>query len=227
MIIGILGALPEEIDLLVGKLKNRKTQRLSGVTFHRGRLANKSTVIAAGGEAKVNASAATELLITYFHATHVIFNGTAGALAPGLKVGDLVVSTKTQQYDINFSAIGVPIGKVPNLPANFLASPELIHAAKRASSTLPTKQSTHFGKIITGESFIAKPVVAQRLRRAFHGLCVETEGAATGQVCYRNKKPYLVIRGISDIPGHKFTPEQFKLAARRAQRLTLATLSVL
>lgn len=223
--IGILGAVPEEIDLLLKNLQGKSTRRIAGITFYRGRLVGRPVVVAASGVAKVNAAMATQILVDRFHVTHVIFNGTAGALAPLLKVGDLVISTKSQQYNVNFSAIGYPPGVIPYLATSvFPADPTLIRAARRGLRHLNFKAKSLFGKIVTGETFVTNRFVAKRLYRVFHGLCVETEGAATGQVGYLNKVPYLVIRGISDVPGGPITSRNARLAARRAQRLTMATL---
>lgn len=55
------------------------------------------------------------------------------------------------------------------------------------------------GIIGTADKFLTDLEEAEEIRRLFNADCVEMEGAAIAQVCYLNKIPFLVIRGISDI----------------------------
>ena len=57
------------------------------------------------------------------------------------------------------------------------------------------------GTIATADSFCDKPEIAKMVRKEFNAECVEMEGAAVAQVCYLDKIPFLVIRGISDTPN--------------------------
>lgn len=226
--IGILGAVDGEIDFLLEQLSRPSTRSVAGIVFHSGQLRGHAVTVGASGVAKVNAAMAAEILLEDFGANRMVFNGTAGALAPGLRVGDLVISTASQQYDVNYSAIGFPRGIIPFLPTSvFPADPEMIAAAQRGARTLQIKGKVVSGKILTGESFVATAVVARRLHSVFHGTCVETEGGAVGQVCYLTQVPYIVLRGISDIPGRPLTDRGTFIAARRAQRLTLSMLAEL
>ena len=62
----------------------------------------------------------------------------------------------------------------------------------------------HFGKvktglIATGDRFIAKKSLLDKLARELPGLCaVEMEGAAVAQVACQENVPWLVVRVISD-----------------------------
>ena len=46
--------------------------------------------------------------------------------------------------------------------------------------------------------FITDGVKKSWLIKQFNGACVEMEGAAIGQTCYRNKTPFVILRAISD-----------------------------
>ena len=226
MLIGLIGALDEEIALFLKKMKVEAVQVHAGIHFFKGRLTGKRVVVCKSGVGKVNAALATQILIDLFHVDAIIFSGVAGALRPDVNIFDIVISTKTQQYDVDFTAIGFPPGDIPFLETSvFEADPRLVLLAERASAGMQIK--VFKGKILTGDRFVASKKLVSLLQRNFGGLCVEAEGAATGQVCFRNKISFVVIRGISD-RADMAAPTDFgcsvKKAAFRAQALVWAML---
>lgn len=64
-----------------------------------------------------------------------------------------------------------------------------------------TSYKVIIGTIATADSFCDKPEIAKMVRKEFNAECVEMEGAAVAQVCFLDKIPFLVIRGISDTPN--------------------------
>ncbi len=222
--IGVIGALDQEVSLLVKQMINKKIEKQAGITFYTGKLLGLPVVICASGVGKVNAATATQILIDRFHARVIIFTGVAGALDPTLKIGDSVISTKTQQHDVNFTAIGLSPGAIPGLKTSiFPANPFLIRLAMKAARNIPEVRA-RLGKILSGDQFIANREIGNRLHRLFGGSCVEAEGAAIGQVCFLNNVPYVVIRSISDRADRKasYKYNKFvKLAARRSQLIVL------
>jgi adenosylhomocysteine nucleosidase len=228
--IGIIGALDIEVALLLKQMISKKVVKRSGVTFFRGKLSGVPVVVCVSGIGKVNAAKTTQTLIDRFKVKAIIFTGVAGSIAPTLKIGESVISTKTQQYDVNFTAIGFPPGVIPGLKTSvFPAAPFLIRLAQRAARSIPQVKA-RLGKILSGDRFVASQAKAQRLRRLFGGVCVEAEGAATGQVCFLNKVPYVVIRTMSDRADRQ-APQEFdrftQLAARRSQLIVLKMLRAL
>ena len=55
MIIGIMGAMPDEVDQLCAKLENVTVEPYGGVEYHRGTLAGKQVVVCCAGMGKANA----------------------------------------------------------------------------------------------------------------------------------------------------------------------------
>ena len=78
MIIGIMGAMPDEVDQLCAKLGNVTVEPYGGVEYHRGTLAGKQVVVCCAGMGKANAAATTQVLITRYGAEKIIFSGIAG-----------------------------------------------------------------------------------------------------------------------------------------------------
>ena len=48
--------------------------------------------------------------------------------------------------------------------------------------------------------FVADAKKRIYLKETFGGVCAEMEGAAIAHVCHVNKKPFVIIRTISDVP---------------------------
>lgn len=228
MAIGLVGALNEEINLFLSEMDVEQVQDHAEIRFFEGKLVGQQVVVCKSGVGKVNAALATQILIDLFQVELIVFSGVAGALRAKLKVGDIVVSTKTQQYDVNFTAIGFPPGIIPSLRTSiFPADPRLIQLAAKAAQSVMGKVFT--GKILSGDRFVASRELVNRLLKTFGGLCVEAEGAAVGQVCFLNEIPFVVVRGISD-RADQGAPRDFakfvKIAAHRAQVLVLAMLEL-
>ena len=78
--IGIIGAMEEEVAILKHKLVNLNEVEVAHVKFYRGQLNDKDVVLTQSGIGKVNAAISTTLLIEKFKPTLIINTGSAGAL---------------------------------------------------------------------------------------------------------------------------------------------------
>ncbi|MFD2333991.1 5'-methylthioadenosine/adenosylhomocysteine nucleosidase [Cohnella sp. GCM10020058] len=196
--IGIIGAMQEEIDLLLGALEDAVELQRSGIRYVAGSLHGHKVVVCKSGVGKVNAAICTQVLIDRFNADKVVFTGVAGALDPELDIGDIVVSSSSMQHDIDVTALGYARGVLPYQEISDWAADEaLIKAAREAGDKLfPGHIKT--GKVLSGDQFIADRELVVRLRDELQGSCVEMEGASVAQVCAMNQVPYVVIRSISD-----------------------------
>ncbi|HEX7021592.1 MAG TPA: 5'-methylthioadenosine/adenosylhomocysteine nucleosidase [Trueperaceae bacterium] len=217
---GIIGAMPEELEELLAILESREDLCLTGLEVCRGRLEGEPVLLARCGIGKVNAAALTQLLIGQ-GAQRIIFTGVAGALAPGLGIGDIVIGTDAIQHDLDVTALGYAPGQVPGEPFSWPSDPELVALARRAAEGRKGARVI-LGRIASGDQFIASPERARALHERFGATCAEMEGAAVAQVCNRAQVPFVIIRSISDsadgaaeLNFREFTP----LAARRAKSL--------
>ena len=68
MIIGIMGAMPDEVDQLCARLENVTVEPYGGVEYHKGTLAAKQVVVCWAGMGKANAAATTQVVIASFGA---------------------------------------------------------------------------------------------------------------------------------------------------------------
>lgn len=196
--IGIIGAMQEEVDLLLSGLCDAVEMNRSGIRFHTGTLHGKPVVICKCGVGKVNAAVYTQVLIDRFNANKVIFTGVAGALDPELNIGDIVISTSCQQHDMDVTPLGFARGVIPfQEVSDWPADPELVAIAVEAGEKAAPGRCKK-GKILSGDQFIADRNKVRELHETFGGACTEMEGAAVAQACAMNEVPYVVIRSMSD-----------------------------
>lgn len=220
-LIGIIGAMEQEVALLKQQLQAVETTKISQFEFHRGQLNGSDVVLVQSGIGKVTAAIATTLLIQLFKPSCVINTGSAGGFDPELNVGDIVISTEVRHHDVDVTAFGYEPGQVPRLPAAFTAHPTLIAAADRSIASLGFCKTKH-GLITTGDVFMCDPERVAKTRATFPTmLAVEMEGAAIAQTCFQLETPFVVIRSLSDIAG-KESPSSFEAYLEVASRNSCA-----
>lgn len=196
--IGLIGAMNEEIELLLADLKEAQQTTRAGITFYEGIFHGKSVVLCKSGVGKVNAAVTTQILIDAYGVDCILFTGVAGGLHPELNIGDLVVSTSCMQHDMDVRALGFERGVIPYQEVSeFAAASDLVEKAAEACGRLfPGKFK--LGKVLSGDQFIASRDVVKELYETMNGVCTEMEGAAVAQVCVMNGTPFVVIRSMSD-----------------------------
>lgn len=218
--IGLIGAMDEELALLLQHVQNQAKQTYADSDFITGTYFGQEVVICKSGIGKVNAAINTQILIDRFEVDNIIFTGVAGAAEPSLNIGDIVISSSCQQHDMDVTALGYEVGITPDQAvSDFPADPELIKLAEQ--SCLDVEQDFKYvvAKVLSGDQFIADKGIVNKLHETFHGACVEMEGAAVAQVCHRNKVPYVVIRAMSDKAdgsAHMNYPDFVVIAADRS-----------
>lgn len=212
MTIGIIGAMAEEVQLLLEKINIEKKKTKANMQFHLGTIKGKKVVVVVSGIGKVNAAICTQILIDDFSVDKVINVGVAGGLGENIYPGDIVIGENLVQHDMDTSAFGDEIGQVPRLDTYaFKAEEELVGIA--VEMCMQIKEHNHFiGRIVTGDQFIAETEKAVWLNNKFGALACEMEGASIAQVCYLNQVPFVVIRSISDngVIGAHMDYEKFK-----------------
>ncbi|GIP48075.1 5'-methylthioadenosine/S-adenosylhomocysteine nucleosidase [compost metagenome] len=198
--IGLMGAMDEEIALLLEKVERQEKVDAAGATFVKGVLHGRDVVVCKSGVGKVNAATTTQILIDRFGAETVWFTGVAGAVHPNLNVGDIVISSTCLQHDMDVRPLGYKRGITPYQDvSDFPADPALIRLAEDACARQCTDHHYRVGRVLSGDQFIADPeFVGSVLYKELDGVCVEMEGAALAQVCHRNGVPFIVLRSISD-----------------------------
>jgi adenosylhomocysteine nucleosidase len=195
--IGIIGALEEEIIYLKNLMSDVEQEQTADMTFFKGVIDDTRVVVVRCGIGKVHAAICAQILIDGFGADTIINVGVAGGVHKDLTIGDIVISSETVQHDMDATAFGYGLGEIPNTGMTYFRADErlVVLAAEAAEK----KEITYkIGCIGSGDLGVDSNAIKDRLRENFGCLAAEMEGAAIAQVCHINKIPYLVIRAISD-----------------------------
>ncbi|KAB3533156.1 5'-methylthioadenosine/adenosylhomocysteine nucleosidase [Alkaliphilus serpentinus] len=199
MIVGIIGAMDEEIQLLKEKMDIKETKIISKMEFYIGSLENKNIVLVRCGIGKVNAAVCAQILIGQLGVTAVINTGVAGAIHEDLNVLDVVISTDVLQHDFDVTGFGYPIGEIPRMDTSiFTADDRLLQLGMKAADEVLTKNKVLKGRIVSGDIFVSNSDLKDKLWKLFIGFATEMEGAAIGHTCYVNGIPFVIIRAMSD-----------------------------
>ena len=200
--IGIIAAESKEMNEIKKLMKNIEEKDLFNLQFFTGIIEEAECVLVACGEGKVNAARTTQIMIDNFKIDKLVNVGSAGAINEYLNVKDVVIADKLVQYDFDISGLGYEKGEICNIGKYIYCDKTLVEECQEAIENIENDSyKVVIGTIATADSFCDKPEIAKMVRKEFNAECVEMEGAAVAQVCYLDKIPFLVIRGISDTPN--------------------------
>lgn len=240
--IGIMGAMPEEIEGLVDLMANVTEVNIGMRTYYTGTLNGNDVVVVFSRWGKVAAATTVTTLVLRFGITELLFTGVAGAVDARLNIGDVVVAQRLVQHDMDARPL-LPQFEVPLLQKTYFETDETLHAkAVKAVEYLVESRHLHqltenrflqrfgiekpvvyTGTVASGDHFFSNAAAKHRLLEMLpHTLCVEMEGAAVAQVCYEYHIPFVVIRTISDT-ADEHSPLDFPLFVRHiASRYSMA-----
>lgn len=222
--IAVIGAMEPEVLGLIGEMTDHKTEKVSGIEIHLGKIGEKAVAVARCGIGKVFAALCTQTLILKYSPDLIINSGVGGALASDLKTGDIIVAESLCQQDMDTSAIGDPRGLVSGINKIYF------DADKRAVEILLSEAKVlglcaRGGRVATGDKFIASKADKEDIYGVFSADACEMEGCAVAQVAFVNNIPFAVVRAISDSADGEASmdyPTFLPIAARNSQNLTIA-----
>ena len=198
--IGIIGAMKEEVAILKGLIKRQLVEKIMHVEFTIGTLHDKEVVLLESGIGKVNVAIATTLLLEKFPVNYVINTGSAGGVKADAEVGDVVISDSVTYHDVDVTGFGYEWGQVPGMPAVFESDVDLV---LKVEDVLKRVGIRYFkGQIVTGDVFVNRPEKISGIKENFNNaIALEMEAAAVAQVCHIANIPFVVVRALSDIAG--------------------------
>ncbi len=199
MMIGIIGAMEEEVAVLKQDMMVEETSEYASMQFYKGVLCGKNVVIVRSGIGKVNAAICAQVLVDKFGVDILINTGIAGSLDATVDIGDMVISTDLVQHDMDATIFGDPLGQVPRMDTfSFPADPVLVGKAIAANEEANPDIKTFTGRIVSGDQFVSSAEVKEKLVQNFGARCTEMEGAAIAHAAYLNQVSCVIIRAISD-----------------------------
>ncbi|MBC8062283.1 MAG: 5'-methylthioadenosine/adenosylhomocysteine nucleosidase [Clostridiaceae bacterium] len=198
MNIGIIGAMKEEIDVILSEITIEKEEIKAGMNFKMGEFGNNKVILVVCGIGKVNAAICTQILIDDFKVNSIINVGVAGGLGENIKPGDIVIAENLVQHDMDTSFFGDKKGQIPRLDTfDFKCDVNLVEKAKIACKEVKG-HGWFTGRIATGDQFMSEVEKIKWINSEFGAIACEMEGGSIAQTCYLNAVPFVVIRSISD-----------------------------
>lgn len=226
--IALIGAMPEEIEIIKNKIENLHIRKIAHVEFYEGIYQNKEIVLILSSPGKVNAAIATSILLDNYTIDYVINIGSCGALQKGMEIGDIIIATETTYFDVDATHFGYDFGQVPQMPPKYNSDEYLVNLSKNIH--LPYN-NIHYGLIGTSDSFISDKNKKLEILNKFPSMkVVEMEAAAIAQTCYNFGVKFIVCRSVSDLAeeGSRITFDEFlKIAAKNSSILTTELLKQL
>ncbi|HLR03814.1 MAG TPA: 5'-methylthioadenosine/S-adenosylhomocysteine nucleosidase [Virgibacillus sp.] len=224
MTIGIIGAMDEEIALLIENIEQKKYEKVAHCEFIQGQMCGIDVVLLKSGIGKVNAAMATTIMHERFHPEYVINTGSAGGYTSDLNVGDIVISEAVVQHDVDVTGFDYEYGQIPGMPTYFKADERLVDQVEFVIDSMQIAYRK--GIIATGDMFMSDPKRVSFVKETFPDMvAMEMEAGAIAQVCYQYSIPFVIIRSLSDIAG-KEAPMSFdaflNVAAKHATEVIVA-----
>ena len=227
--IGIIGAMEEEVILLRSYIEHSQKLSVGSFEFYYGKLEGRDIILLRCGIGKVQAAVCCAILIEKFKPELVFNTGVAGGIDSALTFGDVIIADGLVYYDVDVTAFKYAPGQIPGRPQIFSVPEEQILSAEKAvdelksEKILPESLNHTRGLIGSGDAFVCDPVRVEALKNTFPKLkAVEMEGTAIAHTCALFNIPALIIRALSDIAGVEspIKYEQFKpIAAKNSAEI--------
>lgn len=195
--LGIIGAMQVEVNALKAVMTEQDVAVISGMEFVRGKLDGHDVVAVVCGEGKVASAICAQTLILKYNVNAIINTGVAGTLTDELGISDVAIAVDVVQHDMDVTALGHPVGKVPSLDVlKIPCDAGMVAALERAVAS--TGRNYRMGTIASGDLFIHTQERREFIVSNFGGIAGEMEGGAIGHACYLNHVPFVVLRTMSD-----------------------------
>lgn len=239
----ILGAIPQETELVEHAMTAKKRGRIGEFPCVIGRLHGRRVIVAVTGIGKTCATMLTALAVEKFRPREVLMTGTASRINPAVRNGDVIVGEVTCNHDFGsfarsdvmeyFAAEG-PLGD--HLAIEYPADRRLLAAARRALRTHePEIASQHTpsyvprvrtGRITSGDQFGITDARIADIRRQLRPDLMEMESGSVAQVCWYLRTPFLCIRSGSNRTQNSPDNDYRTLSPFAARQAALFTIAV-
>jgi len=228
----IIAAVPQETELLEKALEHSGRVKSGGFKYIEGTIGNQRLVVCVGGVGKVNAAAATAVMIDRYQPQLVINTGCAGAyIGSGLVIGNLVVASEEVLADDGVVVLDgwkdLRYMNLPSIEQGGMRCYNLLPLSRHASEKA-MQLADYYGVFLMRGRFATVSTcsgtrqygAAQSDR--WNALVENMEGAAVAQVCLRCGVDCLEIRGISNqVEERNMKKWDIPRAVEAAQRFVL------
>ncbi len=219
MKIGVIAAMPEELQALIKWLQDYKmvSERsryhiaVPVLEWHYGQMDSEKgpveVVALQSGVGKAQAALHTGLLLQRHDVDYIVNIGVAGGLMGDGRHGDVVIADTLAYCDVDVRTFGYGYGQLPGCPEHYPTSLQLRQLAEKVAGEYfagqtQTKNRATTGQIVSGDSFVGHgsrqlATIRQHFPQA---KAVDMEAAAIAHIAFIYGCPCLIVRSISDFP---------------------------
>ena len=193
----IVTPLQEEYDELCNSLcalgLEANRDKIGKLNVHHFRALN--ATLARGGHGKTQFGIQTQHLLDHARFDLAICAGAAGALAPEVQVGDIIVATSTIEHDYNL--------KFAKRPQPQFAGDTQSIAQLQKLDVANIGFNVYFGVMAGGDEDVIEVQRGRELRDLHNALAVAWEGVGGARAAAFSDVPYLEVRGATDTADHE------------------------
>jgi futalosine hydrolase len=228
----ILSAVPRELELLIGSLRDPYNETNAIFPLTEGIIGATSLVCCAGGIGKANAAAPATSLIERYRPELVIITGCGGAYpGSGLSVGDLAVASDeifgdegvvTPDGWMDMKQMGLALFSEEG--RSWYNSIPLTRQEAEKAMQLADSHGLRLirGRFVTVSCCSGTKARGLELARRYQAVCENMEGAAIALTALRYGIPCLEIRGISNlVEDRDMSRWDIRRAVEAAQRFVV------
>ena len=208
--VAVMGVTDGEIGPLMELVEHPVDKDLLGFPTRRGTIGGEPVILVVTGVGKVNAAAATAVLLDRVAPRAVVFAGVGGAIGKDLRPLDVVVVEASVQHDlvaVESGGDGEPVLRPRQVsnpldgtrnPTTLPADGGLVAKLMDGPEKLPGGGRVGRGTAATGDAFVASTAKKLELRERFGAAVVDMESAAAAQICWQQNVPFAAVRAITD-----------------------------
>jgi adenosylhomocysteine nucleosidase len=158
----------------------------------------------------------------------VVSAGTAGGLAPEIRVGEVVVGTEYINIDADARVFGYVLGQVPGMPPAYEGFESALQS-RPTTGILPTGETFDVvqGLVVSSYSFVSEDRVPVILSQFTSALATDMESVAIAQTSHVFGAPFVSVRGISDLCGPAANDDHLTHVDDASERSAVTVLELL
>ncbi len=188
--IGLVFALPQELESLRARLGPSSRLRADDLTFYYACVGRQPVVLVKSGIGRERSKRATESLLRIFDVDVVISAGLAGGLSDEVRTGELIIARGLVDYCHKENPGGVPAGS--SCPCNR----SLVDLSRKLAHERGLE--FHCGDLVTVDEAVVQPALKRRIGEATSAVAVDMEGAGVAEAAAASGTPFLALKALSD-----------------------------
>lgn len=224
----VLGAMPEEIDILINNLVDAHDEEIDGYEVKVGTINNYPVVIGRSGIGMLNASKSSEAIIKKYHPYCLIDQGTAGGHTTDDTVGSIVLGEEikniTYYWDYSKETQEPELTPLYDDPKYTLKSDiALVNIANNVEYKVeghPEYKLIKDGTLGSSDEWNDKETI-KKLQAKLPTNCEDMENYSVASSCDEHIVPFLGLRVVSNnaVIGGEY--EDYKVYAKYSQQYTI------